>query len=254
MKILIVEDEPHAQKELVRIVKKVIPDAEIVDYIDSIEEGIEWFEENVHPDLVFMDIQLSDGLSFEILEKVSIESPIIFTTAFDQYAIRAFDHHSVDYLLKPIEEADLKKAIDKLNFFTERKKSSDSLPIDEIKHLLTGKSNNFKKRFLIKRGDTISYIKSEDIAFFKSSSENTYLITYEKKQYVIDFTLEELQKSLDPSMFFRATRKYILNINSIEKVSKYFNNRLMVSLSPQVDDKIIVSRAKVNAFLNWMEE
>jgi two-component system, LytTR family, response regulator LytT len=254
MKVLIVEDEPLAQVELERLLKKVAPDVEILDKIDSVEDGIEWFELNPSPDLVFLDIQLSDGLSFEIFKKVKINAPVIFTTAFNEYALEAFKLNSIDYLLKPIEPEGLKLAIEKYKGIKEQFSSiefEDS--IKKVREMLNYDRKDYKKRFVSKIGDQYLKIDVNDVAYFQADNNIVYLVTKNSKRHIIEYTLEELNDILDPSLFFRLNRTFITQIGSIQKVHKYFNSRLKIDLIPEPDDKILVSRVKVSEFLKWMD-
>ena len=200
-----------------------------------------------------MDIQLSDGLSFDIFEKVEIHSPVIFTTAFDEYAIRAFEQNSIDYLLKPVDPDDLKKALTKYEKIKNRILETGSQINSQIIEQLSGKKS-YKSRFLIKRGETMRYIPATDIAYLYSSSEITYIVTLDRKKFAIDYTLDEVIRILDPDHFFRVSRKYIASIASVEEVRKHFNSRLKVILKPESPDEILVSRARVSQFLAWMEK
>ncbi len=254
MKVLIVEDEPVAQIELERLLKNIEPDIEIIDKIDSVEDGIEWFSSNSSPDLVFLDIQLSDGLSFEIFRKVKIKSPVIFTTAFNEYALEAFKLNSIDYLLKPIEPNDLQAALEKYKGIKEQFSSNDlDESIKKVREMLNYSGKEFKKRFVSKVGDQYIKIDARDVAYFKADNNIVYLIDKQGKKNIIEYTLEELVEMLDPKEFFRLNRTYISNIESIAKVHKYFNSRLKVDLNPDSGDKVLVSRVKVSDFLKWMD-
>lgn len=254
MKVLIVEDEPVAQMELERLLRKIEPDIEIVDKIDSVEEGIEWFQSQEAPDLVFLDIQLSDGLSFEIFRNVKIGAPVIFTTAFNEYALEAFKLNSIDYLLKPIEPADLEKAIEK---YKGMKASFSSNQLDDsirkVREMLNYERKDYKKRFVSKIGDQYVKIPVEEVAYFQADNNIVYLVSRNGKKNIIEYTLEELNDMLDPAAFFRLNRSYISHIEGIKKVHKYFNSRLKVDLEPETEDKVLVSRVKVSDFLKWMD-
>lgn len=253
MKALIIEDEPHAQEELKRLIKKADPSIKILAALGTVEDSIAWFEANDEPDIIFMDIQLSDGLSFDIFETIEIHSPIIFTTAYDEYAIRAFEQNSIDYLLKPIEPQDLNKALKKLEKVQKKMSKKSPAITEELISHLTGKKS-YKSRFLIKKGESIRYISINDIAFFYSSSEITFILTKDKLKYAVDYTLDELMEMVDPSLFFRVSRKYIASISSVEEVRKHFNSRMKLLLKPPPPDEILVSRARVPEFLKWLEK
>ena len=254
--VLIVEDEPFAQNELKRLISELSFKIVVLDCIDSVEDAVIWFEENDHPDLVFLDIQLSDGLSFEIFDKTKILSPVIFTTAFDEYAIQAFKVNSIDYLLKPIEPRALKKAFDK---FTELKAhykfattNISDVQITKLIELAKPKTD-FKSRFIVKVGDQIKYIFVEDIAYFYAEDNIVFLMTGSNNKFIIDYPLNQLVNYLDPKYFFRINRTYIAHIKSIKKIHKFFNSRLKIELEPTVKEDILVSRIKVPDFLNWIE-
>jgi two-component system, LytTR family, response regulator LytT len=253
MKALIIEDEPQAQAELKRLLKKADPEIKILTCLGSIEDSVEWLESNEEPDIIFMDIQLSDGISFEIFDKVEIHTPIIFTTAFDEYAIRAFEQNSIDYLLKPIEPEDLLRALTKYKKLHKTVINQAPIITPQILQELTGQKK-YKSRFMIKKGETMRYINTSEIAYFYSSSEITFMVTNDKKKYSVDYTLEDLGKMLDPDIYFRVSRKYIAAISSVEEVQKYFNSRLKLILRPDPQDEILVSRARVSEFLKWLEK
>lgn len=254
MKVLIVEDEPVAQQELERLIKSIEPGIEILDKIDSVEDGIEWFLENESPDLVFLDIQLSDGLSFEIFKSVKIGAPVIFTTAFNEYALEAFKLNSIDYLLKPIEPEDLQKALEKYKGFKKSFSSGDfEESIEKVREMLNVGKREFKKRFVSKVGDQYIKYTIDQIAYFMADNNIVYLVDFNGKKHIIEYSLEELNDLLDPSLFFRLNRTFYAHIDSIEKVHKYFNSRLKVDLKPKTEEKVLVSRVKVSNFLKWME-
>ncbi len=254
MNVLIIEDEPMAQVELERLLILAEPEIKILAKIDSIEDGIEWFEQNESPDLVFLDIQLSDGLSFEIFNKVKINAPVIFTTAFNEYALEAFKLNSIDYLLKPIELDMLKTAINK---FKGIKATYSTIEFNEsikkVREMLNYERKDYKKRFISKVGDQYMKIDVEEVAYFQADDNIVYLISKDGKKHIVEYNLEELNEMLDPGQFFRLNRSYISQIESIQKVHKYFNSRLKVDLIPQTQDKVLVSRVKVNDFLKWMD-
>lgn len=258
MKVLIIEDEQFAQDELKRLLADTSFDIDVLACFESIEETVEWFEENEEPDLVFMDIQLSDGLSFEIFQKTKVTCPIVFTTAFENYAIRAFKVNSIDYLLKPIEMKDLEAALKKYNDLktsSEEEEGNVALSIDQVQQLLklSDEQKDYKKRFIIKSGDRLRHVAVEDIAYFYAEDDYTYLVAKEGNKFIVSFKLDELVNLLDPNDFFRLSRKYIANIHSIKLANKYFNSRLEVILQPEAKDQILISRVRVPDFLDWLE-
>ncbi|UXP33138.1 LytTR family DNA-binding domain-containing protein [Reichenbachiella agarivorans] len=261
MKVLIIEDEKFAQEELKRLLAETSYDIEVLACFESIEETVEWYEENDEPDLIFMDIQLSDGLSFEIFQQAEVTCPIIFTTAFENYAIKAFKVNSIDYLLKPIEKDDLEAAIKKYDDLKNNaphsaEEGTVSLSVDQVQQLLklSDDQKDYKKRFIIKSGDRMRHVSVEDIAYFFAEDDYTYLVAKENAKFIISFKLDELVKMLDPNDFFRISRKYIVNIHSVKLVNKYFNSRLEVILQPETKDQILISRVRVPEFLNWLEK
>lgn len=249
MNVIIIEDEKPAARLLQRKLKK--QDIEAETLLHSVEEAINWFQNNQHPDLIFLDIQLSDGLSFEIFDEVTINSAIIFTTAYDEYALRAFKLNSIDYLLKPIDEDDLQVAINK---YKEHRPQQQNLAMDfeQIKRMLVNPvDKSYKKRFTIKMGQRLKVVNVDDAECFYSENKGTYIHTTEGRDYLLDTTLEQLEGELDPDKFYRVSRKYIVNIETIQDIVVYTNSRLKVIL-PTYSDEVIVSRERVNDFREWL--
>lgn len=242
MKVLIIEDEQLAQEELVRIIKKRFPDMTVSARLESVKDSVEWLRENV-ADLIFMDIQLSDGISFDIFDFVEIRTPIIFTTAYDQYAIQAFKVNSIGYLLKPVIEEDLVSAVEKLDYQPDR--------IKELLNLLKP-SKPYKSRIVVKTGDRFSFLDINEIAYFYAEDRVTFAVPKHGKPRIVDYTIESLEQLLDPGRFFRLTRGCIASIDSIRDVSKYFNSRLRVKLTPEYKGDLLVSRVRVDDFLKWL--
>ena len=251
MRYLIVEDEFHAAKRLRELVEDYSPSAKCLGVVDSVTEAVSWFENNPPPDLAFFDIQLADGLSFSIFKRIEVRSPVIFTTAFDEYALRAFKTNSVDYLLKPIDEEELRDAIDKYkSIYSYRSPSFSTDIIEKLSQQLT--TRNYVKRFLIKQGSSMAYINLADIRRFESDNGLTYLVNSDGLRYNIDYTLEQITEMIDPELFFRINRKAVVHINSVQKISPYFNSRLKLILEPEYNGDAIVSRDKVRAFKTWV--
>lgn len=245
MKVVIIEDEKPAARLLKR--KLELYQCEVVAVLTSVTESIEWFLSNPHPDLLFVDIQLSDGLSFEIFEQVTINSSIIFTTAYDEYALKAFKLNSIDYLLKPIDENELKVALDKF-------RSMHNKVVLNHQILNTIYEKEYKKRFVVKVGNIIKIIDIKDVECFLSSFKSSYLITIEGKSYPLDESLETIENELDTSVFFRANRQFIIAMQAIKEISIYSNSRLKISLNNYKEEEIIVSRERVQAFKQWINE
>ena len=250
MRTIIIEDEKPAARLLQRKLEKLNITAEVM--LHSVEEAVEWFLNNDHPELIFLDIQLSDGLSFEIFEKVAIKSAIVFTTAYDEYALKAFKLNSIDYLLKPIDEDDLEVAINK---YKARIPKSESLNVDfeQIKRMFSNPfEKNYKKRFTVKIGQHLKVIAIEEIECFFSENKGTYIHTTDNRNYLIESTLELLEQDLDPAAFFRISRKFIVPMRAIKEIVLYSNSRLKVILPTYKDDEVIVSREKVSDFKTWI--
>ncbi len=248
MHILIIEDEPRAANQLQSILKLCSFEYQLVDIIDTVEDAVQWFQEHKTPDLVFMDIQLADGLSFEIFQKIDVAAPIIFTTAFDQYAIQAFKVNSVDYLLKPIQKDELNKALDKFL------KSNKSATVDPaiLKQLLSSMQiANKREGILVKEGSGFVQIKISDLLYMYSEESITFGVT-SGKRYIIDETMDQLFNSLDHDQFFRINRGQIIAKNSIQKIDSYFNHRVKLSISNPKDQEFIVSRQKTSDFKEWL--
>lgn len=250
MNIIIIEDEKPAARLLQRKIEKL--GLMVNQMLHSVEEAITWFQNNEQPDLIFLDIQLSDGLSFEIFEVCSIKSAIIFTTAYDEYALKAFKLNSIDYLLKPIDEEELSVAIIKFNTLFQQK-SVVNLDIDFIKKMLVLPSTKeYKKRFSVKIGQQIKVILAEEIECIYSENKGTYLHTKENRNYLLDSTLEMIENELNPKEFTRINRKFIISLNAIKEIQIHTNSRLKIMLLTYHDDEIIVARERVNEFKEWI--
>lgn len=251
MKVIIIEDEKPSARRLQRMLSNLEVEAAIM--LHSVEESIEWFKNNEHPDLIFLDIQLSDGLSFEIFEAIDIKSAVIFTTAYDEYALQAFKLNSIDYLLKPIDDDDLEGAVKK---YKERLPQQQSVTLDfnDIKNLLVNPIERvYKKRFSIKVGQHLKLINIDEIECFYSENKGTYLHTSEGRNYLIDTTLEHLEEELDPNTFFRINRRFYVNINAIKDMVSYTNSRLQIKLASYNEQEVIVARERVKSFKDWLE-
>lgn len=244
MKVLVIEDEIPAQEELVRILRKHFPNIEIVDIIGSVRDSVEWFRNNT-ADLIFMDIQLLDGCCFDIFDVVEVRTPIIFTTAYDQYALKAFKVNSVDYLLKPVDEDELVAAVRKMDY-----------KYDNIRNLIESyiPTVRYKTRISVKTGDIYRFLLIDEVAYFISEDGFTYAVTNNEKKHIVDYTISSLETQLDPKRFFRLSRGCIVSIDSIEKITAYFNSRLKVTLKGRKNISIILSRVRVPDFLNWIDD
>lgn len=251
MNVIIIEDEKPSARRLKRMLEKL--GVTINTMLHSVEESITYFSANSHPDLIFLDIQLSDGLSFEIFDKINIKSSIIFTTAYDEYALKAFKLNSIDYLLKPLDEEELKMAIHK---YKELRPTSQKIKLnfEEIKKLLVNPlEREYKKRFTTKIGQHIKMINVDEIECFYSENKGTYAHTLNGRNYLLDTTLEKLEQELSPKIFFRINRKFFVNIHAIKDIISYTNSRLEIKLNNYQEDQVIVARERVKDFKYWLE-
>lgn len=254
MKTIIIEDEKPAARRLNRMLEEL--NVPVSTMLHSVEEAIDWFQNNEHPDLIFLDIQLSDGLSFEIFDIIEVHSAIIFTTAFDEYALQAFKLNSIDYILKPIDDEDLERAVNKYKtrFASTDQSKKIALDFEDIKKLLVNPlEREYKKRFTAKVGQHLKIINAEDVECFYSENKGTYAATKDGRNYLLDTTLEQLESELKPQQFFRVSRKYFVSIDHIKDIISYTNSRLQIKLNNTTDQEIIVSREKVKDFKLWLE-
>ncbi|MBO9703005.1 MAG: response regulator transcription factor [Sporocytophaga sp.] len=250
MKVLVIEDERRAANRLIKMIRTYDTSIEILDRLESVKNTITWFGDHPMPDLIFMDIQLGDGLCFEIFDECNLMAPVIFTTAYDQFAIKAFKFYSIDYLLKPVSFSELKAAIDK--YFIFKQNLSVAQVYNQTISLLR---KPVKDRFIIKVGESINTVKIEEISLIGSKDKYTYLYKSDNKKFIIDYTLEQLEVILDTQRFFRINRTYIVNRNSIIEIKTYVNSRLVLKLSiPYDQSEIIVSRERVADFKKWLEK
>jgi two-component system, LytTR family, response regulator LytT len=250
MKILIIEDETEAAKNLVWLLKNIEPQAEIVGILETVSEGITWLETQPHPDLIISDIQLADGNSFEIYKHIKPKCAVIFATAFDEYAIQAFEVNSIDYLLKPINQNALSKAIEK---YKSLKINAVPILFSDLMQQFAQQSKTYRKSFLVRYRDKMLPLKTEDFAFFYTKDSLVYGVTKDDKTYNIENTLEELEEKLDPSVFFRANRQFIVSRDVLKEIEFYFNGRLSLKTQPVAFDKILVSKERVPVFKKWFE-
>ncbi len=251
MNVLIIEDEKPSARRLQRMLER--HGIEVPHLLHSVEESVAWFRNNAHPDLIFLDIQLSDGLSFEIFDAVEVKSAIIFTTAFDEYALQAFKLNSIDYLLKPIDDEELEAAVNK---YRERAPRAQNVQLnfEDIKKLLGNPvEREYKKRFTTRIGQHIKMIPIDEIECFYSENKGTYAHTFEGRNYLLETTLEQLEEELSPKHFFRINRKFYVNIHAIRDIISYTNSRLQLKLNSYKEDEVIVAREKVRDFKLWLE-
>ena len=248
MKVVIIEDEQLAVQNLRNILDE-LSDFTVLTTLDSVEESVEWFSCHPLPDLLFMDIHLADGSAFEIFNRINIKCPIVFTTAYDEFALKAFKVNSVDYLLKPIDKEDVRKALQKLKNLSPE--NNDNRKFEELIGLYK-KSSSYKTHFLVPaKGDKLIPVRSADIAYIFLDASLVKAFTFNGISYTLDFTLDELGKVLDPNDFFRANRQYIIARNSIKDIDLWFNSRLSVNLKVPISEKILVSKARITEFKTW---
>ncbi len=256
MKIFIVEDEDLAVKKLQKTLQSLGDDLQVVGTADSISAAVEWIQSNDRPDLILMDIELADGQSFEIFNLTDVTSPVIFTTSYDEYALRAFKVNSVDYLLKPIQKDELEAAIHKFRniqqIYTGGRKDDQQIAalVKELQQ--TFQTKEYRKRFLVKQLQKLVSVDVKDIAYFFSDDRLSFFKTADDKKYILDYTIDEIEDMLDPEMFFRINRAFLVSIRSIDQIHDYFGNRLKLNLRPLIDKEALVSREKVSEFKNWM--
>lgn len=250
MNVLIIEDEESAFKNLKRILLEIDASITIASWLQSVEQSIDWFESNDSPDLIFLDIQLSDDLSFKIFESVKVTCPIVFTTAYNEFAIKAFELNSIDYILKPITQSNIEKSLAKYRSRIKPEQSSYDKLIRDLKNISV--SNNYKERFLVNKGDELIVILTEDISYFYKD-DDVNITVKNGDRFPTKLSLEQLTEVIDPTKFYRINRQIIVNINAIKKISLWFKGKLKLQLMPEFDDNVIVSREKSMSFKRWMD-
>jgi two-component system response regulator LytT len=255
IKVLIIEDEIPAQRLLKQTLQEITIETKVVDCLNSIKSAVAWFQNNEHPEIVLLDIQLSDGLSFEIFKQVNIDSLIIFTTAFDAYALQAFKVNSLDYLLKPIEKDELQAAFEKYQQYNTQfiQEKNSSIDFSELAALIKNEKPEYRKRFLIQSNESFFHLSVGDIAFFYSMQGITFAVTFEKREYPVNFSLESLKEQLHPDIFFKINRQFIVSIDAIKRVHSYFNGKLKLEIKPAHTEDIVVGKDKAAAFKRWLD-
>jgi DNA-binding LytR/AlgR family response regulator len=249
MNCLIIEDEKVAAERLSGLIKNYDQSIEILEIIQSVKNSVKWLNTNPAPDLIFMDIQLADGLSFEIFEQAIVKTPVIFTTAYDEYALKAFKVNSIDYLLKPIDQGELNNAIDKFK----ENNTTKEIPAQVFDNILHSLTKNYKNKFVIKVGEHIKVFSIDDVQCFYSMEKYCFLQNKSGRDYAISYSLDQLEDLLDPTKFFRINRKFIVSFSAISDIISYTNSRLQVKLLSNTSDDLIVSREKVQDFKKWLE-
>jgi DNA-binding LytR/AlgR family response regulator len=254
VRVIIVEDELHNYRLLRGMVEKLRPDWQIIDWFESVKSTVAWLKSNPAPDLIFMDIQLTDGISFSIFDQVEVSGMVIFTTAYDEYALRAFQVNSIDYLLKPIKTEKLRLAIEKFEHMisasTETTKSAPDY--NELLQAISSGEKKYRKRFLISGVTSYFKLDVDDVAWFYTENRVTTAVTFQRKEHVIDLTIEKLEEQLDPDLFFRTNRSSIVNIDAIRKFENHFGGKLILRLVPPLDEAITISRLKATEFKEWV--
>lgn len=248
MKVIIIEDEKPASQKLIKALAKCSEHAEVLAILGSVQESVQWLQKNQLPDLIFMDIELSDGTSFRIFEQVNIACPVIFTTAYDDYWQEAFEHHSIDYLLKPIKQEKLEAALRKYD----KLKQFFAASFQQLMVSREQQATGYKKRFLVKRGMDYVSLKIEDIAYFYATHKLVCMVDTKGQKFILDESLADIEKQLDPTQFFRVNRKYLVHLNSIRKIRSYPKSKLQLEMEPEVSEEVIISQENVAGFKEWM--
>jgi DNA-binding LytR/AlgR family response regulator len=252
MKLIIIEDELPALRRLSKMLLELMPETEILGSADTIDGAVALFQQHKDAQLALMDIELADGQSFEIFNRIAVHIPIIFTTAYDEFALKAFKVNSIDYLLKPIDPDELKQALEK---FKKLQTPSNTVNLQELLVSFNQKTEaNFKQRFLVKMGQKYLSINVSEVAFFNANEKVVYLVTKDQKKYIIDYTLDELEGMVEPKAFFRLNRQYLSKIDAIVNISSYFNGKLKIQLNPNVVDEVLVSRERASEFKQWLNQ
>jgi DNA-binding LytR/AlgR family response regulator len=249
MNCLIVEDEKVAAERLVGLIKKSDPSLVIAEIVQSVKNAVQWLNTHEAPDIIFMDIQLADGLSFEIFEQTIVKTPVIFTTAYDEYALKAFKVNSIDYLLKPIDQNELNNAINKFK----EKTTPEEIPAQVFDSILQSLTRKYKNKFVLKVGEHIKVFTIKDVQCFYSMEKYTFLQNHSGRDYAINYSLDQLEDLLDPAQFFRINRKFIVSFSAISDIISYSNSRLKVKLNSNESDDLMLSREKVQDFKKWLE-
>ena len=248
MRVIIIEDEKPAAEKLQKAIRQANSQIIVVEVLSSVQQALAWLQQQPHPDLIFMDIELSDGLSFSILEKVQVRCPIIFTTAFDEYWQEAFEHNGIDYLLKPVKQEKLEAALQKFDklkeFFV-----SNLMQLQQWRQ--QSDTVQYRKRFLVKKGMDYITIRTEDIAYFYATHKLVCMVDKTGQKFILDKSLAELEKETDPAQFYRLNRKFLVSLHAIKKIRSYPKSKLLIEVVPGINEEIIVSQENANAFKAW---
>lgn len=252
MNVLIVEDEPLAAQRLEMLISEILPAGKVIGKIDSVKKSVQWLQKNSPPDLILMDIQLADGLSFQIFDQVEVKAPVIFTTAYDEYALKAFKVNSIDYILKPVDKSEFGQALRKLEGFKSAPSSQEDL-VKNISQAMSMLTRKYKERFVIKVGEHLRTVEVKNILYFYSLDKTTFCHANDNRNHILDFTLEQLETLVDPHDFFRVNRKYLVRGDSILDIVSYTNSRLRLVLKNSSDKDVIVARERVQEFRQWLD-
>jgi len=255
MKVLIIEDEALAAERLSKLLYEYDPGIQVLAILSAVEAAVNWLQTHDLPDLILLDIHLADGLCFEIFKQVPVKCPVIFTTAYDQYALEAFQVHSIDYLLKPVQFSKLAHSLDKMQEMRRTLgPATPSVPVNDLLKIIRSGEGSYKSRFMVKMGSKIKAVKTGDIAYFYSANKLTLLITKENQKFPVDYALDELMQLLDPGLFFHINRKLIIHIDAAKEIHPYFKGRLKLVLQPPLDEDIVISSEKTPAFKSWLDQ
>ena len=255
MKVVIIEDEALAAEKLAKMLHTYDPELQVEARLGSVEGAVEWLQNNPAPDLLFVDIHLEDGLCFEIFKEVEVKAPVIFTTAYDQYAIKAFQVNSIDYLLKPVQYEKLANSLNKLKSLQENlQPTTPPLRLEELAKLMNATASSYKSRFLVKSGARIRAVKIDEIAYFFVDQKLNLLVTRDGQKYPVDYTLDDLMNLLDPDLFFRVNRQLIVHIDAAMEIHPHFKGRLRLELDPPIDAEVVISSERTPAFKAWLDK
>lgn len=256
LKVLIIEDELPAQRLLKETLEEIDIETDVIACIGSVQAAVAWFQKNQHPDIVLLDIQLSDGQSFEIFKQVKLDSMIIFTTAYDEYTLQAFKVNSLDYLLKPVEKDELQAAFEKYIQYNKQfiQEKNSGIEYTELASIIRNEKTEYRKRFLIQSNESFFHLPIEEIALFYSMQGITFAVTFEKREYPVNFSLESLKEQLNHENFFKVNRQIIINIEAIRRVHSYFNGKLKLETQPSHSEDIVIGKDKAAAFKRWLDK
>jgi two-component system, LytTR family, response regulator LytT len=254
MQLLILEDETLSASRLVSLVGELEPQARVVAVLDSVEGAAEWLQTNPAPDLMLVDIHLADGSSLDLFRRVTVTAPFVFTTAYDHYAVEAFRLNGLDYLLKPIDPDELRRAFDRFRQWQHRQTPRPAFDVGQLAQTLHSLRQPYKQRFLVRFGDNLLYKATQEIAYFYADDKTVYLVADDGKRYVIDYRIEQLEDLLDPAVFFRLNRKFVARVEAIQRMKSQLNSRLQLFLKPQPDMEVYVSKERVSGFKAWLDQ